>query len=195
MRPCLELSKLLREPLSIRSVVPSPAGDAVYLNCRQRDDLVYFDTARSFRIKWDAHAALAEYLRRERQKKSAMKADAPAAPEDVAYLGEIVRLPLPALATVQAVSPDGQQLLISHQNRDLKMYTRRDLWLVVAEVLARAPDAAAAVAGMRNISGAFDRILQVGDVRKGGGRGLKAGDQDPAFWGTEHRVLRCSRVA
>ncbi|MCB0186204.1 MAG: hypothetical protein KDE31_18170, partial [Caldilineaceae bacterium] len=59
-RPVVELSRLLPEPLSIQSVIPAPTNDALYLNCQQRDDLVYYRTASSYRIALDAEAALAE---------------------------------------------------------------------------------------------------------------------------------------
>ncbi len=71
--PIVELSKLLPEPLSIRSVVPSPRLDAVYLTCRKRDDLVYHRQTSGFCIKLNPQEALATYLRREGEAASTRK--------------------------------------------------------------------------------------------------------------------------
>jgi len=42
--PVIELSRLLEERLAIREVIPSPAGDAIYVNTWKREDLVYIRT-------------------------------------------------------------------------------------------------------------------------------------------------------
>ncbi len=60
--PVMDVSRLLPVPLSIQSVVASPRGDLIYLNCQQRDDLVYFHATSSYCIRFDAQAALATYL-------------------------------------------------------------------------------------------------------------------------------------
>jgi dipeptidyl aminopeptidase/acylaminoacyl peptidase len=164
--PVVELSRLLSEPLSIREVIPSPTGDAVYLNCWKRDDLVYERETSTYRIKLDAQAALAETMRREQAKKAKADGAAESDPEDqdeekedLSYLGEIARLNLPRSASVAAVAPDGQALLVAHQGRDDKMYTRQDLWLIDLEAALGAADGAAFVAAMRNISAALDRDI------------------------------------
>lgn len=158
--PCVELSRLLREPLSIREVIPSPTGDAIYLNCRRRDDLVYYRETSTYRITVDVRAALATHLQREQAKQ---KADQPAttadtgAQTDVADLGDLVRLHLPSGASVAAVAPDGRKLLIAHQGRDEKIYTRRDLWVADLETVLQASDTPAVLAALRNISADLDR--------------------------------------
>ncbi|MEZ4733438.1 MAG: prolyl oligopeptidase family serine peptidase [Caldilineaceae bacterium] len=161
VRPCVELSRLLPEALSIREVIPAPTGDAIYLNCRRRDDLVYYRETSTYCITLDARAALATDRQREQAKQKAdqeaTKAGTPEQPEALAYLGDIVRLKLPQGATVAAVAPDGQKLLIAHQGRDEKIYTRRDLWVADLAAMHHAPDAAAIVATMRNLSAELDR--------------------------------------
>ena len=162
--PVVELSRLLPEPLSIQEVIPSPADDAVYVNCWQRDDLVYYRQTRSYRLKLDAGAALAEQMERDRAKKADKKDQSTPdgqgeEKEDLSYLGEITRLNLPHAASVAAVSPDGCRLLVAYQERDDKMYTRRDLWVVDMEAAVQAPDATAFLAAMRNISAALDQEI------------------------------------
>lgn len=165
-RPCLELSRLLPAPVSIREVIPAPTGDALYLNCRRRDDLVYYRDTSTYRITVDTAAALATYLQRAHtQKRTATCGERSAdagehtapAEEDVTYLGEIVRLPLPSGAAVAAVAPDGQKLVIAYQGRDDKIYTRRDLWVADLASVLYAPDATAVLAALRNISADLDR--------------------------------------
>jgi dipeptidyl aminopeptidase/acylaminoacyl peptidase len=165
--PVVELSRLLPESLSIQEVIPSPAGDAVYVNCWPRDDLVYYRQTRSYRLKLDAGATLAEQVKRDKAKKAEKKNQS--APEghseekeDVSYLGEITRLNLPRPASVAAISPDGRRLLVAYQERDDKMYTRRDVWVADLEAVIQAPDAAACLAAMRNISVALDQEIMDG---------------------------------
>jgi len=56
--PVVELSKLLDQPLHIANIVPSPQGDAVYLNCWPRDDLVYYRQGSVYCLQLDAPAAV-----------------------------------------------------------------------------------------------------------------------------------------
>ena len=160
--PILELSKLFPEPIAIKKIIVSPTGDALYLNCWSREDLVYWRETRVFKIKMDAKAALTKYLKRERAKQ-AKEGDSPPRPEkkdekeDVSYLGKLSELKLPKGAQVAAVSPDGAQLIIGYQERDRMMYTREDLWVAKAKALAQAKDAAASLRLMTNITAPFDR--------------------------------------
>ncbi len=164
VQPVIELSRLFPEPLSIQTVVPSRTGDAIYLTCRSHDDLVYYRETSSFRISLDAQAALNEYLRRQMEKQASK--DGPAAQEggdeaekseDTAYLGTLTRLAMPNGASIAGVSPDGKKLMVVHQGRDLKMYTRQDVWIVDAEAALAAQDAEAFTAAMRNLTASLDR--------------------------------------
>jgi len=165
--PLIEISRLLEERLSIRDVIPSPAGDAVYLNTWPREDLVYYRDTRAYCLRLDARAALAEHLRREAAKKAEKKesGDKPApegepeAEEDLSYLGQIARLQLPRAASVAAVAPDGRRLAVLYQGRDDKMYTFADLWLIDAQAALEAPDPAAFLAAMHNVSAVVDQEL------------------------------------
>ena len=165
--PVIELSKLFAQPLSISSIVPSPRGEAVYLNCRPRDDLVYWRQGSAYCLQLDAPAALAESLQREQTRKAALKEafkqklPAPETPEkeDLSYLGRLTRLNLPAQASVTAVSPDGSQLLIEYKGRDDKMYTRTDLWIIDTAAALVASDEATFVAGMHNITAPLDQVV------------------------------------
>ena len=165
---CVELQAVCSPSTSlIRDVVPSPVGDALYINCWPRDDLIYRRNTSTYRIALDAGAALAEHLRREGTRKAEKKDDREAPKEqsvegeDTSYLGEIVRLNLPRGAQVAAVSPDGRKLLVAYQERDDKMYTREDAWILNLEAALQAPDAGATLAAMRNVSASLDQeILQ-----------------------------------
>ncbi|MBN1919818.1 MAG: S9 family peptidase [Anaerolineae bacterium] len=183
--PVIELSRLLPQPLSIRKVIPSPAGNFVYLNCWPRDDLVYSHETSSYALRLDAPAALAEYLHRKQEKQAAKASTDETTTEnkpendeaenededededkdegedeetkaDVSYMGELIKLPLPRDTTITQVSPDGSQLLLSYQARDNKMYTQTDLWTVDAATARQAPDAETLLAAMHNISAALD---------------------------------------
>ena len=165
--PVVELSRLLPESLSIQRIVPSPSGDSpvddvVYLKCWPRDDLVYYHQASTYAIRLDASAALAESMRREKEKKAAKPAQEQKDKEekaDVSFIGEIVRLNMPRDTSVVAISPDGSKLLLSYQERDNKMYTQSDLWMVGAAEAWQALDADTFLAGMRNISASLDQEI------------------------------------
>ncbi len=51
-RPVADLSKLLPDPWHIVSIVPAPDGASVYLNCRRREDLVYWRETASSASSW-----------------------------------------------------------------------------------------------------------------------------------------------
>lgn len=163
-KPVLEVSKLLAEPLSIAGFVPSPRGDSIYLNCRKRDDLVYYKETLIYRIELDAKAALDEYLAREKQKQSKDVSSAPANQEqaavekpDFSFIGKIKRLTAPKGASIEAVSPDGEHLLVSYQARDQKMYTQADLWTIESSTAASASDDRDFYQSLIKISGDLDR--------------------------------------
>jgi dipeptidyl aminopeptidase/acylaminoacyl peptidase len=165
--PVIELSRLLEDRLAIREVLPSPTGDAVYLNTWQREDLVFYRDTRAYCIRLDVRAAVAEHVRREKARKAAKKegGDEPAPEgmpeeeEDLSYLGQIARLQVPRAASVAGVAPDGRRLAVLYQGRDDKMYTRPDLWLIDTQAALDAPDPAAFLAAMHSVSSAVDQEL------------------------------------
>ena len=177
--PIVELSRLFSEQIAIKEIVVSPAGDALYLNCWQREDLVYFRESRVFQIRLDAASALAKYLKVERakqpeskdaatisKKKAAKKKQA--VKEDVSYLGKLSELKLPKGARVAAVSPNGAQLLIYYKERDQKFYTCEDLWMADARAVAGSRSAKAGLRAMTNLTARFDRELMTVHWTKAG---------------------------
>ena len=162
--PVIELSKLLTEPVAIKEVIPSPGGDALYLNCWQREDLVYLRESRVFQIRLDAKSALAKYLKAEKARQAKKKDSSPAREEkeekeNVSYLGTSSELKLPKGARIAAVSPDGSQLLIGYQERDRMFFTREDLWVAKTKAVERAKDPARCLRAMTNITASFDRDM------------------------------------
>jgi dipeptidyl aminopeptidase/acylaminoacyl peptidase len=133
VKPVLELSRRLDAPLKIASFVISPSNDAIFLNCRSRDDLVFWEETSSFRFGLDPEKSLEEFINRERAKKDksqpAIDEDS-SETEDLSYLGELTQLALPKGATIVGVSPDGSELLVHHKARDNMFYTQSDLWIL-----------------------------------------------------------------
>ena len=169
IKPVIQLSKLLEQPLKIEWFVHSPAGEAVYLNCRQRDDLVYFRKSIVFCLQTDVKAALAEFLKLEKDKKDKKKEAGKGAEEkqqekedekeDLSYLGRLTRLNVPRGGRVTAVAPDGQQMLISYKKRDDMMFTRTDLWTIDTSAALSAADTDTFLGQMHDISSALDEEL------------------------------------
>lgn len=160
--PVVELSKLFTEPIAIKEIIVSPSGEALYLNCWVRDDLVFARETRVFQIRLDANAALVKYLKREKAKQAEKKESSPASKEkdqkeDWSYLGKLSELQLPKGARVIAVSPDGKQLLVGYQERDRMFYTREDLWVAHVRDIERAKDSEKCLQRMTNLTAAFDR--------------------------------------
>ncbi len=160
--PVVELSKLFTDPVAIKEIIVSPIGNALYINCWQRDDMVYLRETRVFQIKLDAKSALAKHLEMERAKQAVEK-DSSTPPEekekkeDWSYLGKLSELKLPKGARVVAVSPDGTDLLISFKERDQMFYTREDLWTAPARAVERAKDTVKCLRLMTNLTAEFDR--------------------------------------
>jgi dipeptidyl aminopeptidase/acylaminoacyl peptidase len=169
IKPVIQLSKLLEQPLKIERFVHSPAGEAVYINCRQRDDLVYFRKSIVFCLQTDVRVALAEYLKLEKAKKDKKKEaskevedkeqEKEEEKEDLSYLGHLTRLNVPRGGRVAAVAPDGQQVLIAYQKRDDKMFTRTDLWTIDTSAALSAADTDVFLGQMHDISSALDEEL------------------------------------
>jgi len=164
--PVIELSKLLEGRPAIQKVVPSPTNDAIYVNTQQREDLVFYRDTAAYCIRLDAPAAVAEHVRREKlAKEKAKEAGDNPAPEaeadeqELSYLGQITRLQIPRAASVAAVSPDGRHLALFYQQRDDKMYTQSDLWVIDTQAAVDAPEPAAFLEAMHNVSAAVDERL------------------------------------
>lgn len=117
--PIVEISRALGKPLKILSVYTSPRHDAVYVNCRRKDYLVYWNDTCSYQLKFNPELVLEKKMEEDCEDGSEATM-----PINVSKLG------LPAGATVVAVSPDGGELLIEHKERDQNMYTQADYWTI-----------------------------------------------------------------
>jgi dipeptidyl aminopeptidase/acylaminoacyl peptidase len=166
VKPVLDLSKRLDEPLKVVDFVVSPLDDAIYLNCRSRDDLVFWEETSSYRLRLDPEKSLEEFINRECAKKDKPEKEEAAASssaeiaeeeEDLSYLGELTQIALPKGAGIVGISPDGAKLLISHKARDNMFYTQPDLWILdLAAVKGHLGDEAV-VNQLRNITNDLDQ--------------------------------------
>ncbi|MCW3976456.1 MAG: prolyl oligopeptidase family serine peptidase [Candidatus Bathyarchaeota archaeon] len=111
-KPVVELSTMLPHSCKIESAFPSPTDDAVFINTRSKDDLFYENDTSCFKIEFDPQSVF-------------MDSDERSSP-----LGKVTRLALPKGARIQAVSPDGRRLLVSHGERGLGDSVQLDLWLL-----------------------------------------------------------------
>ncbi|MGA8048140.1 MAG: hypothetical protein WCA30_17935, partial [Dermatophilaceae bacterium] len=164
VRPEVELSALLEQPLAIQGVVASPAGDAVYVNAMPTDDLTRARESSVHRISFDAATAVEEFLRREtarrRHDRDAGIADESAArreQRDRSYLGTAQRLVLPARATLETVSPDGRGLLLRFPGRDARMSTNAELWAGARDALLAAGTEQDARRVLRDVTAGVDQ--------------------------------------
>ena len=149
-KPFVELSRTFEKPLKILNFIPSRQDDAVYINCRSKDYLVYHMDASSYMLRLDPWAALREHLRSTGEKDSADE-------EGISHIGELTRLNLPEGASVATVSPDGSKLIIRHKERDNKSYTQDDFWILEPGKVAGNLDETDLGAKMVNITDALDR--------------------------------------
>ncbi|HUT80304.1 MAG TPA: S9 family peptidase [Candidatus Bathyarchaeia archaeon] len=133
--PIIEVSKLLDEPLTIVNFFPTKQNDAIYLLCRLKDDMVFFTETVNYKITIDPEEAMKKYLEIKKAKKDKdntsvnKKID-----EDYSYIGEMLKFGFPVgFCWIEAVSPDGNEILISHKERDNKFYTQSDYWVLDLE--------------------------------------------------------------
>jgi dipeptidyl aminopeptidase/acylaminoacyl peptidase len=75
VKPVVDLARLLPKPLHISEMVPAPDAKSIYLDCRKRADFVYWQETSVFCLQLDAPAALAEFLRREQEKKKKVESE------------------------------------------------------------------------------------------------------------------------
>jgi len=120
VEPVVEISRALGKPLKILSVHPSPRHEAVYVNCRSKDYLVYWNETRIYQLKMNPESVL------EKKMEEKDCGNGSAATE----LINVSKLGLPSGASIVAVSPDGSKLLIAHRERDQKLYTQADYWTI-----------------------------------------------------------------
>ncbi|WP_256839061.1 alpha/beta hydrolase family protein [Ornithinimicrobium faecis] len=164
IRPEIELSALLERPLAIQGVVASPAGDAVYVNARPTDELTTWRESSVHRLELDAGAAVEEFIRRESASKSkdhdagiAEESDQRREQRDVSYLGTAAQLALPPRAALEAVSPEGDRLLISFPGRDTLVSTNTELWVGERDALLAATTAEQARTHLRDVTAGVDQ--------------------------------------
>lgn len=134
IKPVIEISKLLKEPLSILSYAVSPQNDAIFLNCQSRDDRVYEQETSNYQIKINPTDALKSYLNKQEAKqendKTETKNKNDKVKDDESYLGILSKIAFPVVTSIVNVSPDGKKLLISRNERDNFYYTQSDLWIL-----------------------------------------------------------------
>lgn len=134
IKPIIEISKLLVEPLTILNFIPSKQNDTIYLNCQSHDDIVHYIDKSHFVIKLNPDDALDTYIQRKKEEKDKDKhkyEEKEEKKEDYTYLGTITKFGFPKEGYyIVDVSPDGTQLLISYKERDQMFYTQVDLWIL-----------------------------------------------------------------
>jgi dipeptidyl aminopeptidase/acylaminoacyl peptidase len=158
VKPVVELSKRLGEPLKIVGFVCSPLHDAVYMNCRSKDYLVYSEETSVYRLSLEPNEVLEEYMECERTKKEEGEKGAHVGQdEDYSYLGVLTRLSLPKGASIAAVSPDGAKLLVRHKKRDNMFYTLSDLWILDLEKVEDVLESGDLGTYMKKITQGLDR--------------------------------------
>lgn len=111
IKPVIELSKLLDRPYKIESVIPSPTGEAVFINCRSKEDSFYNDDTYCFRIEFDPDSIFDDEKR-------------------IDAFGKLTRIALPRGARIRAVSPNGNKLLIFYTAGDPAEHNQSDLWVL-----------------------------------------------------------------
>ena len=115
-QPTIELTTLLEKPLQITAYIP--VSDGVYIVCRPKNYLVYWDQFTSHKLTLDPDEALAKHLTGED------------------WTGELIQLNLPGTSYLVGVSPCEKQLLVEHKERDPMFYTQADLWTAPAMELS-----------------------------------------------------------
>ncbi|MFX0152502.1 MAG: alpha/beta hydrolase family protein, partial [Candidatus Hodarchaeota archaeon] len=109
VKPVFNLGTFLPESVKIESVIPSPNNEAIFLNCRSKDDLVFGHDTSHYRIQF-----IPEEIFDEAKKINIF----------------VTRMDLPKGAKIVAISPDGVKLLILYKKRDNRDYTQADLWIL-----------------------------------------------------------------
>ncbi|NHJ47927.1 MAG: S9 family peptidase, partial [Asgard group archaeon] len=170
-KPIIEISKLLEEPLSISSFIPSKQNDAIYLNCRIRDDLTHYADTSNYVIKLNPDKALEKYIKKkdeEGDKKETDKDDEKEKKEDFSYLGKITKFGFPKEYLIFDVSPDGSKLLIMYKERDKKFFTLADFCIIDIKKWKEIISDEKIIEKQKKLTGKLDRELYAGIWAKQG---------------------------
>jgi dipeptidyl aminopeptidase/acylaminoacyl peptidase len=137
-KPVVELSELLEIPFKIESAVPSPNDDAVFINCRSRDDFFFENDTYCFRIELDPDSIFDDE-------------------KATTSIRRLTRIALPKGVRVKAISPDGAKLLVSHKESDLKGRVQADLWLLDLTLAGELSEELEVRKHLRCITGKFNQ--------------------------------------
>lgn len=155
-RPVVDLSPVLPGAPAITDFAPSPTGDAVYLTCRARDDLVFLDDTTCYRLGLDPEAALERQLALDAAEDRSDGAEKDGDPP-TDHLGTLVRLALPPGAAVGPVSPDGNHVVVRHRVRDRKWTTQSDLFALDVTVGIEAIEAEGLERALPSVTAELDQ--------------------------------------
>lgn len=134
-KPIITITKDLA-PTKIIDFHSSNKKQSIYINTRAKDPLVYFNKVHSYQITLDPDEALESHLHGKE------------------WTAKIEKLGLPEMASVAAISPEGDEILVSHRERDNMMYTLPDLWrLDVDDIDSSQP----LLPSMKNITKSLDK--------------------------------------
>ena len=111
-----EITQKLAPEFHIISFVLSHSTSSIYFNCQKGTDLIYERDTVCFKVKIDPEAVLA------RAEESSL--------DDAVSLYSIERLALPRGFKVNAVSPEGNILLVEGPVPEVSKQPRSDLWLI-----------------------------------------------------------------
>jgi dipeptidyl aminopeptidase/acylaminoacyl peptidase len=118
--PTVDLSRLLPNHPKIYGIYPT-TNELIYINCREKDYLVYSKEVSSYKLTVNPDNILEEYLKRGGVEK---------AYQDISHLGEVTKIPLPRVSYISSVSSDGSKIIITHKEPEEKSYIQADLWLL-----------------------------------------------------------------
>ncbi|HUT82777.1 MAG TPA: prolyl oligopeptidase family serine peptidase [Candidatus Bathyarchaeia archaeon] len=117
IRPIINLTELLDKPYNIQSFKVSEKTSSIFLNCSSKDDLYYENDTFCSKIDIDVEAMIEEILTSTSN-------------FNLNNYATITPLNLPKGAVIEEVSPNGEKLLISFKERELKQYILSDLFLL-----------------------------------------------------------------
>jgi len=110
-KPVINLTGSLEKPFQIESIIPSPTGGAVFINCRSNEDEFSRNITDCFRIEFEPDSIFRNI-------------------EDSTLSIRSNRLALPKGAQIKAISPDGAGMLVLHKAGGPGPQNQADLWLL-----------------------------------------------------------------
>jgi dipeptidyl aminopeptidase/acylaminoacyl peptidase len=140
VEPILDLEPYLKDIKKITVIIPSPAKNSVYINCREKDDMLYFEQTSNYRLTTNFDSALDLFIesskkkKEEKEEKSRNEKNEKSSKKTYSSFSYL-QVKLPKGSSFIDLSPHEDKMLVKYKLRDNAFYTQADLGIISTSTL------------------------------------------------------------